>query len=135
MQTQQLPSKHESVGTGSLWFGVLAGPIGWSVQFTADYLTDEWLSCTRGFRTPGVIWHVPTTGWIVITNTFFVMLVLFALVTSLRNFRRFRVSEVTVGERARFMAFVGIVNSVVFLFPIVMAFAPVVMLRRCVPTP
>jgi hypothetical protein len=48
-------TKHESLGTRWLWFCVLAGPIGWSIQFTADYMTDEWLSCTRGFKTPGVI--------------------------------------------------------------------------------
>ncbi len=135
MQTETRITERGSVGTGPLWFCVLAGPIGWSIQFTADYLTDEWLSCTRGFQTPGVIWHLPTTAWIVMTNGFFVVVVLAALALSLRLFQRYRASDPTTGKRAGFMAFVGIVNSIVFLLPILMGFVPAVMLRRCVPTP
>ena len=135
MQTEKAVTKRESAGTALLWFCVLAGPVGWSIQFTADYITDEWLSCTRGFKTPGVIWHITTTSWIFITNAFFAAVVLIALFTSIRLFQRYRATDPTTGKRAGFMAFIGMVNSVVFLLPIVMAFAPAVMLKRCVPTP
>jgi hypothetical protein len=130
MQTEQITTQ-ESTGTAGLWFGILAGPIGWSIQFTADYLTGEWLSCTRGFRMRGVIFGVSTTTWIVLTNAFFVAVIVVALVTSIRRFQQLRADDPTTGKRAGFMAFVGIVNSIVFLVPVVMGFVPALTFSRC----
>lgn len=124
-------TREETTGTAALWFGVLAGPIGWSVQLAVDYMLEEWISCTRGFRMPGFIWSLSTRAWIVGINGVLLLVVLAALAVSLTNLRRFRAADLTPERRAMWMAGAGVINSIVFAIPIALGFLPAAILRSC----
>lgn len=124
-------TQDESIGTAGLWFGVLAGPVAWAFQLAVDYMLEEWISCTPGFRNKGVIWGLPTTTWIVAINGVLLVIVLAALATSLRNLRNLRLADLTPARRAMWMAGAGVIDSILFAIPIALGFLPAALLHRC----
>jgi hypothetical protein len=124
-------TRAEGRGSAALWFGLLGGPIAWSVQLVLNYALEEGIACTPASRTPGAILGLSTSFWIVVVSAVLAAITLAALTTSIAAFRRLRRDDSTPGRRAEWMAFAGIVNSVVFLLPILLAFIPALVLETC----
>jgi hypothetical protein len=114
-----------------LWFAVLGAPIAWAVQLVVNYTFEDAIACTPGSRTPGEILGISTNLWIVAVSAVLAVVTVAALATSIAAYRRLRRDDSTPGRRAEWMAFAGIVNSAVFLLPILLAFVPPLVLRTC----
>ena len=131
VQSAEAVTRREGRGSARLWFGVLAGPAAWAIQLTVNYLFEEWISCTPGSRTQGLILGISTKQWIVMVTAVLAFVTVVALVVSVASHRRLRSSDESTGRRALWMARVGIINSAIFLLPIVLAVMPTVLLQTC----
>jgi len=128
---QKAITRAETSGSFLLWYGVLAGPLVWAGQFLLDYGLDEAVACAPANRTPGLFFNTGIETVIQITNLVATLLTALALFVSIRCFRRLRLSDETVGSRARWMAVAGIFNSSLFLIITVMKFASPIFLGPC----
>jgi hypothetical protein len=133
METKTLLSR-----SGRLWFAVLAGPLLWAVQLYVNYQWEEVLACSPAATSPGQVLGIDVRTWILLVNTVTTAGTLAALAVSLRCYRRTGVVEVggvrgTEHHRdvGHWMALAGIFNSVLFLFLIVVGYAPALMLKPC----
>jgi hypothetical protein len=120
METKTLLSR-----SGRLWFAVLAGPLLWAAQLYVNYQWEEVLACSPAATSPGQVLGIDVRTWILLVNTVTTAGTLAALAVALHCYRRTR------GEVAQWMAFAGVANSVLFLFLIVVGYAPVLMLKPC----
>jgi hypothetical protein len=143
----------------ALWFGVLAGPVLWGVQFYLNYQWEEVLACSPAVRDRGVVLGIGVRTWVVLVNTVVCAVILAALAVSLRCYRRTAAVEaggvrtVPSGSRrscrgdtprppgehyrdvAHWMAFAGIANSILFLLLVVGGYAPAIVLKTCQTVP
>ena len=126
----------------ALWFGVLAGPVLWGVQFYLNYQWEEVLACSPAARDRGVVLGLGVRTWVVLVNTVVCAVILAALAVSLRCYRRTAVVEaggVRTSEHYRdvvhWMAFAGIANSILFLLLVVGGYAPAIVLKTCQTVP
>jgi hypothetical protein len=124
-------TRQEGRGSSALWFGVLGAPLAWAVQLVVNYGFEEWLTCTPGSRTPGRLWGIGIERWVTGVTAIVAIVAVLALVVSLTRFRQLRIGNTTTGERARWMAFAGIVNSFIFLLPITLGFVSPLLLDTC----
>jgi hypothetical protein len=122
----------------ALWFGVLAGPVLWFFQLYVNYQWEEVLACSPSATDPGEVLGMSVRTWILLVNTAVTAVALVALAVSVRGYRR--TGPVEEGgvrttehhrEVAHWMAFAGIVNTVLFLLLIVGQYAPPILLDPC----
>ena len=92
-KTETAPTRPPSRWKG-LWFGVLAGPVLWVVQFYLNYQWEEVLACSPSARDRGVVLGLGVGTWVVLVNTVVCAVILLALAVSLRYYRRTAVVEV-----------------------------------------
>jgi len=126
-------------GSKSAWFGVLAGPMVWFGQLNLNYQWEEFLACSPSNTDHrGLILGLDVRVWVVLVDAAVTLVVLAALATSIRSWRRTSIVPVdgvsTTEHRrdvAHWMALAGMANSIVFLLLIVGGFAPPLMLKRC----
>jgi hypothetical protein len=111
--------------SGRLWFAVLTGPVLWVVELYVNYQWEEVLACSPAATDPGTVLGIGVRTWILLVNAVATAGTLAALAVALRCYRR------TGDEVAHWMALAGIINSVLFLFLIVVGYAPAIMLRPC----
>jgi hypothetical protein len=131
--TKTLPSR-----SVALWFGVLAGPVLWVTQLYVNYQWEEVLACSPAVRSPGAVLGLSVRTVILLVNAVATAGTVSALAVALRCYRRTGAVE-SGGVRttefrrsvAHWMALAGIINSVLFLFLIVVGFAPPLMLESC----
>jgi hypothetical protein len=126
-------------GSKSLWFGVLAGPLLWFGQLGVNYQWEEFLACSpSNTHHRGLVLGLDVRVWVLLVNAAVTLMVLAALATSIRCWRR--TSIVPAGgisttehrrDVAHWMALAGMANSILFLLFIVAGFGPAVILRRC----
>jgi hypothetical protein len=124
--------------SGWLWFGVLAGPLLWFIQLYVNYQWEEVLACSPSATDRGVVLGIGVRTWVVLVNGVVTAIVLVALAGSVRCYRRTEVVEAggirtTEHHRevAHWMAFAGIVNSLLFLLLILVGYAPGIVLKTC----
>ena len=124
--------------SGRLWFAVLTGPVLWGIQIYVNYQWEEVLACSPATTDPGQVLGFGVRAWIVVVNTVATAGTLAALAVAWRCYRRTGALDeggVRTTEHRRdvahWMAVAGIVNSVLFLFLIVVGYAPAIMLRPC----
>lgn len=120
MATKTLPSR-----SVRLWFAVLAGPLLWAVQIYVNYQWEEVLACSPAASDPGQVLGIDVRTWIVLVNTVTTAGTVAALAVAWHCYRRTR------DDVAHWMAFAGVANSVLFLFLIVVGYAPAIMLTPC----
>jgi len=126
------------VGTGVLWFGIFGAPAAWALQTIVDY------SLVSHFCFPDALpRRTPTfdalRGTAIAVSIIAVVVTLLAMATALRSWRATRHGHdaehhelLEVGEgRARFMAFAGVLLSVVFLFAVLMNAVPLITNAMC----
>jgi len=141
--------------SGRLWFAVLTGPVLWGIQIYVNYQWEEVLACSPGVTDRGQVLGIDVRTVIMLVNTVAAAGTLAALAVAWRCYRRTAAVEVAgvrtavggsrrpcrgdtphpPGEHhrdvAHWMALAGVINSVLFLFLIVVGYAPAIMLRPC----
>jgi heme/copper-type cytochrome/quinol oxidase subunit 2 len=128
-------SRHEKqpVDDLRLWYGVAAGPIIWILHLAVVYALAS-LSCERGFLRFEVMGVIASSALIVILTIIAVALVIFAGVLSYGSLQRIRADpDVSQPEasRYRFMAFSGIILSIIFAITILISAIPTLLLTTC----
>jgi hypothetical protein len=116
----QAISRAERGGSRLLWFGVLAGPVAWSLQVLIGYNLEE-IACNPGSQTqqlagagiePVAVWLTLAMGGLALAG----------VLVSFNCWRRMRaVHDSTPSGRAEWMAWAGIVTSGLFAFWILVA--------------
>jgi hypothetical protein len=121
-----LPASTEAERGGSkvLWFGVLIGPLCWSLQILIGYNLEE-IACNPGSSTQKIAGAEVEPVAIALTLVLGAVTALGTLV-SYRCWRRTRSSgDASTGGRSEWMALAGVITSALFLFWIMTAlFAP-----------
>ena len=115
------------------WFAVLAGPVAWSAQFLVSYSVTDTGACAPAaphFLASGGLRPV-----IVATSALTAAVTLVALVVSYRCWKRLRRQDPTTGERASWLAIVGMMTNGLFLLMILGSFLPLAFFSRCIPSP
>ena len=123
------------VGLSPLWFGVLAGPIAWSVHLLVSY-TLVTLVCKAGFH-GSMILGVSGVGVLVAFVTLMPALVtLYAGTVAYRTWRRTGGGALIAADQrdepSSFLALSGVVLSGLFFLAIVLAAVPAFVLPPCV---
>jgi hypothetical protein len=121
-----------------LWFGIFGAPAAWALQTIADYSLVSHYCFPGDAPVQSPTFHAVFGVGVLISAVVVVVSVL-ALVTAIRSWsatRHGHESEhhelLEVGEgRAKFMAFAGVLLSVVFLFAVLMNALPLVTNTIC----
>jgi hypothetical protein len=116
----QAVSRAERGGSRLLWFGVLAGPVAWSLQILIGYNLEE-IACNPGSQTQKLAGAEiePVVVWLTLATS---ALALAGVLVSLSCWRRVRTADNTTPDRrAEWMAWAGIVTSGLFAFWILVA--------------
>lgn len=125
----------ETRGAFSLWFAVLAGPVCWSLMLAANYLIGEVFACSPATGRSDAMLGIDVRTWLVAINGTLLAVTLAALIVAVVSHRRLRSADASPGGRARWMATVGLLNSVLFGLVIVTGLAPPLLLSPCSITP
>ena len=129
-------TRRETLGSVSLWFGLLGAPIAWTVGLLSGYSLEEWFACSPATTKEGVIlgMSVRTLG-VAITVATTAVAVGAGLVAAacLRRIPREPRDHIT--QRALWMARAGVFNSVLYALVIVTSVAAPLLLDICATTP
>ena len=119
-----------------LWFAVLGSPLAWAGHLVLNYSLEEWFACSPSATHQGEILGFTVAQVSLVLNAAMALIAVAAGVTGLACWRRLR--RATDGnslERARWMAFAGIVEGAIFLAAILLGFVPPLLLRTCASVP
>jgi hypothetical protein len=115
------------------WFGVFAGPAAWSGQFLLSYnVTDTGACAPAGFQ------FLASGGFrpvIAVVSALAAAVTAVAFVVSYRCWKRLRGQDPTPGERASWLAVVGMMSNGLFFVMIVGSFLPLAFFSQCIPSP
>jgi hypothetical protein len=136
MQNQEMSTDQARGGPRQnllLWIGIVLPATAWMIQLFALYMLEDFISCTPGSRTPGVILGVGVRPIALLITVVLGGATAAAGLSSLRIWR-------TVGEaageadpagRTRWMALAGMMSSVLFLLIIVIKVVPPLLIGVC----
>ena len=127
----------ETKGSWTLWFAVLGSPLAWAGALAVNYSLGEVFACSPSAQQQGKIlgFSVHTVAIVVTSAT--------ALVAAASGLVAFscwrRLRPAGTGDerldRARWMAFAGMIEVVLFLLAIVLGFVPPFLIQACETTP
>jgi hypothetical protein len=119
-----------------LWFAVLAGPAAWATQLVVNYSLEEIFACSPGVRTEGEILGIPVTAFALAVTGVLAVMALAAGIVSVGCYRRTRsLGDDDTSDRSRWMAVVGVMNSVLYFLIVLVSFAPPLILGICETSP
>jgi di/tricarboxylate transporter len=127
----------ETKGSWRLWFAVLGSPLAWSAALVVNYSLGEVFACSPAARPRGEIlgFSVHTVATVV-TSAMGLVAAASGLV-AFSCWRRLR--QAGTGDerldRARWMAFAGVVEVVLFLPAILLGYIPPFLIHACEVTP
>ena len=129
-------SKDEARRSFKLWFGVLGSPLAWAGHLGANYSLEEWFACSKSTKTRGEIANLPVDTVTVLINTVMLVVAVASALVAWRCWKQLKDKEgdETV-ERARWMAFAGVVEGALFVGIILLGYLPAVTLGPCETTP
>lgn len=127
-----------TVPISRLWLGIFGGPAAWAAQTIIDYALVSHFCYPDDAPLAAPSFHA-VRGMSVLVSAVMLLVVLLSLVTAYRSWSATRHGHenehhelLEVGEgRARFMAFAGLLLSLVFLFAVVMNALPLLMRTVC----
>jgi hypothetical protein len=111
------------------WYGVLGGPVAWTVELLAGYGTEE-AACSAGSTSSGLVGNADSTVGAITVATLLVALGAGLAARAIRH-------GVATGElpdprgRVAFMARVGMIASPLFALAIVLSGIPIFALDAC----
>ena len=129
-------TRREAKGSILLWFGVLGGPAAWTIQLLSGYSLEEWFACSPATTSEGVILGLGVRTWalaIPVTGALVTLVAGLVAWSCLRRIPRAPTDHVT--QRARWMAWAGILNSILYGLVIVTSTAVPLVLDACATTP
>jgi hypothetical protein len=114
-----------------LWYGVLAGPVGWGVHLLVSYALTA-LTCDRGW--PGFTLFGLSGGHVILL-AFTLVVELLIVIAGITAHHEWSVLKRQAGWRgtgfARWMAFAGMVLSGFFFVAVLYAGLPALVLQSC----
>ncbi len=133
-------SKDERRRSVLLWFGVLGSPLAWVGHLGVNYSLEEWFACSESAHDKGEILGVGVKTISVVFNSAMVAVAVVSGLIALRCWRKLQAADGDENgderlERARWMAFAGIVETALFLGIILLGYLPSLMLDVCETTP
>jgi hypothetical protein len=133
-------SKDERRRSVALWFAVLGSPLAWVGHLGVNYSLEEWFACSESAHHQGEILGVGVKTFSFAFNSAMVALAVLSGLVALRCWRKLQPQEGDGDEdeqmeRARWMAFAGIVEAALFLGIILLGYLPNLMLDVCETTP
>ena len=135
-------SKQEGRASVKLWFAILGSPLAWAGHLILNYSLEEWFACSRSSETPGEILGLRVQTVSILINTAMLLiaaasgLVAYACWRSLRKASEDEhLDQQASGDerldRARWMAFAGIVEGALFVGIILLGYLPALTLHAC----
>jgi hypothetical protein len=140
-------SREEARGSLALWFGVLGSPLAWAGHLGANYSLEEWFACSNSAEHKGEILGISSDTVSILLNTAMAAIALASGLVALMCWRKLRAvsdggesdeadeSGDNTAERARWMAFAGMVEGALFLGIILLGYLPTLTLGTCETTP
>jgi hypothetical protein len=133
-------SKDERRRSVALWFAVLGSPLAWVGHLGVNYSLEEWFACSESAHHQGEILGIGVKTFSFGFNSAMVALAVLSGLVALRCWRKLQPQEGDGNgdeqmERARWMAFAGIVEAALFLGIILLGYLPNLMLDVCETTP
>ncbi|MCA1691370.1 MAG: hypothetical protein LC733_03885 [Actinobacteria bacterium] len=156
-------SKEEGRGSLALWFGVLGSPLAWFGHLGANYSLEEWFACSNSAKERGEILGLGVDIVSILINTAMVAVAMASGLAAWSCWRKLRGADADDAdgggdvdvdvdvdnedgseedrlqeertERARWMAFAGIVEGALFLGIILLGYLPALTLGICETTP
>jgi hypothetical protein len=108
------------------WFGALGAPFAWTLQFLVGFFFAE-AACNEA----GTRWSVPVDGAAIAATAVAAAVAVLAGLSALAVFRETRDEKEPPLGRVHFLATIGMVVSLLFLFIIVMNGVGVAVLANC----
>ncbi len=116
-----------------LWTGMIVPPTAWMIQLFALYMLEDFISCTPGSRTPGVILGLGVRTLAILITVVLAAATAAAGSISYRFWQRVRAdgADGSAAGRPRWMAVAGMMSSLLFLAIIVIKVAPPLLIGTC----
>ena len=129
-------TRQESWGSLALWFAVLGSPVAWLGHLVVNYSLEEWFACAPSTTHRGEVLGLGVETFSVLFNSAMALVAAASGLTGLLAWRRLsRDTDGDTLDRARWMAFAGVVEGALFLSAILLGFAPPLVLETCTTTP
>jgi len=137
-------SKDERRRSIALWFAVLGSPLAWVGHLGVNYSLEEWFACSESAHHQGEVLGVGVKTFSVLFNSAMVVVAIASGLVALSCRRKLLARGGDENgdengddqlERARWMAFAGIVEAALFLGIILLGYLPSLMLDVCETTP
>ncbi len=129
-------SKEEARGSARLWFAVLGSPLAWAGHLVANYSLEEWFACSVSAHHEGEILGVAVNTVSVLINTLMLAIAVASGLMAVQCRRQLKArSDGDQLERARWMAFAGMVEGALFVGIILLGYLPALTLGACETTP
>ena len=133
-------SQDEARRSFKLWFAILGSPLAWAGHLVANYSLEEWFACSDSSRTQGEILGLGVHTMVVLLNS---AMLTVAVLSGLAAVACWRSLGGQTGEeppdertdRARWMAFAGMVEGVLFVGIILLGYLPALILGTCETVP
>ncbi len=132
-------SKDERRRSVALWFGVLGSPLAWVGHLGVNYSLEEWFACSESAHEEGKILGVGVKTVSVVFNSAMLALAALSGLVAYTCWKKLNAQRGDEGDdtldRARWMAFAGIVEAAVFVGIILLGYLPALTLGVCETTP
>jgi hypothetical protein len=128
-------SRQEGAGSWRLWFAVLGAPLAWITHLAVSYSLEEWFACAPSTSERGQILGLDVRSMALIITAALALVALAAGFVAFSCLRKISAAGEIGNPRPRWMAIAGIMNSILYLFIIVVGVAPPLILNTCQRSP
>ena len=135
-------SKDERRRSVALWFGVLGSPLAWVGHLGVNYSLEEWFACSESAHEEGKVLGVGVKTITLVFNSAMLALAALAGLVAYTCWKKLKAQGEGDGgdggdtlERARWMAFAGIVEAALFAGIILLGYLPALTLDVCETSP
>ncbi len=137
-------SKDEGRRSLKLWFAVLGSPLAWVGHLVGNYSIEEWFACSRGAKKQGELLGLSVDTAVLLLNTAMLAVAALSGLVALRCWQSLRAAAGDEGgdegvddstDRARWMAFAGMVEGALFVGIILLGYLPTLFLGTCETSP
>jgi hypothetical protein len=137
-------SKDEGRRSLKLWFAVLGSPLAWAGHLGINYSVEEWFTCSRSAKEQGEFLGLSTNTLVLLINTAMLTVAVLSALAALSCWKSLRAGADggaddeggdETAERARWMAFAGMVEGALFVGIILLGYLPALIIGSCEVSP